>query len=109
MLNNHLSSPTFDVNVISFGLKEIVARLFCISFQLILFCCDMQFLQKKFYLLSIDISVLMVVAVVDKVRAACRCRSVVTARGKLYLSLRQFIVISASPLDLSRVTHLEAT
>lgn len=64
---------------------------------------------KKFYLLSIDISVLMVVAVVDKVRAACRCRSVVTARGKLYLSLKQFIVISASPLDLSRVTHLEAT
>ena len=52
----------------------------------------------------------MVVAVVDKVRVACRCRFVVTARGKLYLSLsRQFIFISASPLDLSRVTHLEAT
>ena len=48
MLNNHLSSPTFDANVISFSLKEIVAWLFCISFQPILFCCDMQFLQKNF-------------------------------------------------------------
>ena len=48
MLKSHLSSPTFDVTVISFSLKEIVARLFCISFQLILFCCDMEFLQKNF-------------------------------------------------------------